>query len=95
MRKTGYKQVQVWVKDRDGEEFGRYLRKLEKRSEEAQDRPGWACERMVLEIHLRNWKAMGVIEGMLREADENGQPAVSSGPALLKKDSRPSSLYAG
>ena len=75
MRNAGYKQVQLWVKDKDSEEFKKYLEDLEKGVKRPKTSLRWNCERVVLEMHVksrevavRDRKAGRLIEKLLREA---------------------------
>jgi len=72
MKKSGYKLVQLWVKDKDSEEFKDYMRKLDMGVRRPKTSLKWDCERVVLEMHsrsrevmARDRKAWGVFEKML------------------------------
>ena len=80
MKNAGYKLVQLWVKDKDGEELKRYIRDLEKGVRRPKTSLKWDCERVVLEMHVksrevaaRDCKARGLMEGLLRKAIEGYQ----------------------
>jgi len=75
MRKAGYKQVQLWVKDKDSEELKRYIEDLEKGVKRPKTSLRWDCERVVLEMHVksrevavRSRKVGMLMERLLKEA---------------------------
>jgi hypothetical protein len=77
MRAAGYKLVQVWVKDRKGEEFKRYIKALEAGLKSPKTSLKWDCERVILEIHKKSWDiasrdrlASGLMEGLFEKVRE-------------------------
>jgi hypothetical protein len=54
MRSAGYKLVQVWVKDKEGEELKRYVKELEAGVRSPKTSLRWDCERVILEIHKKS-----------------------------------------
>jgi len=75
MKKSGYKLVQLWVKDKDSEEFKDYMRQLDMGVRRPKTSLKWDCERVVLEMHsrsrevmARDRKAWGVFEKMMSVA---------------------------
>jgi hypothetical protein len=77
MRLAGYKLVQVWVKDREGEEFRRYVKALEAGVRSPKTSLKWDCERAILEMHKksrdiasRDRRVFGFMEDLFRKVRE-------------------------
>ena len=77
MRNSGYKLVQLWVKDKESEELKKYIRELEQGVRRPKSSLRWNCERVVLEMHVksrdvavRDRKAHVFMESLLRKSVE-------------------------
>ena len=77
MRSAGYKLVQVWVKDKEGEEFKMYVKALEAGVRSPKTSLRWDCERVILEIHKksrdmasRDRRVLGFMEDLFMKVRE-------------------------